>query len=64
GYGEFKSDVAEAVVEHIRPIRKKYDELSEDKQYLVDIYTKGAERANQIANRTLNKVYKKIGFII
>lgn len=64
GYGEFKSDVAEAVVEHIRPIRKKYDELSEDKQYLVDIYTKGAERANKIAQRTLNKVYKKIGFII
>ncbi len=64
GYGEFKSDVAEAVVEHIRPIRKKYDELSEDKQYLIDIYTKGAERANKIAQRTLNKVYKKIGFII
>ena len=64
GYGDFKSDVAEAVVEHIRPIRKKYDELSEDKQYLVDIYTKGAERANKIAQRTLNKVYKKIGFKI
>ncbi len=64
GYGDFKADVAEAVVEHIRPIRKKYDELSEDKQYLIDIYTKGAERANKIAQRTLNKVYKKIGFII
>ncbi len=64
GYGEFKSDVAEAVVEHIRPIREKYDQLSEDKAYLVDIYTKGAQRANRIAQRTLNKVYKKIGFII
>lgn len=64
GYGEFKSDVAEAVVEHIRPIRKRYDELSEDKAYLVDIYTKGAERANRIADRTLKKVYKKVGFII
>ncbi len=64
GYGDFKADVAEAVVEHIRPIRKRYDELSEDKAYLVDIYTKGAERANCIAQRTLNKVYKKIGFII
>ena len=64
GYGDFKSDVAEAVVEHIRPIREKYDQLSNDKQYLVDVYTKGAERANRIAQRTLNKVYKKIGFII
>lgn len=64
GYGDFKADVAEAVVEHIRPIRKRYDELSQDKGYLVDIYTKGAQRANMIAQRTLNKVYKKIGFII
>ena len=64
GYGDFKSDVAEAVVEHIRPIRMRYDELSNDKAYLVDIYTKGAERANRIAQRTLNKVYKKVGFII
>ena len=63
GYGDFKSDVAEAVVEHIRPIRERYDQLSQDKAYLVDIYTKGAERANRIAQRTLNKVYKKIGFI-
>ncbi len=64
GYGDFKADVAEAVVEHIRPIRERYDQLSQDKSYLVDIYTKGAERANKIAQRTLNKVYKKIGFII
>lgn len=64
GYGDFKAAVAEAVVEHIRPIREKYDQLSEDKAYLVDVYTKGAERANQIAERTLKKVYKKVGFII
>ena len=64
GYGDFKADVAEAVVEHIKPIRAEYDRLSEDKAYLVDVYTKGAERANRIADRTLKKVYKKIGFII
>ena len=64
GYGDFKADVAEAVVEHIRPIRKRYDELSEDKAYLVDIYTRGAERASRIADRTLKKVYKKVGFIV
>lgn len=64
GYGDFKADVAEAVVEHIRPIRERYDQLSNDKQFLVDVYTKGAERADRIAQRTLNKVYKKIGFII
>ena len=64
GYGDFKADVAEAVVEHIKPIRAEYDRLSEDKAYLVDVYTKGAERANRIADRTLKKVYQKIGFIV
>lgn len=64
GYGDFKADVAEAVVEHIRPIRERYDQLSGDRAYLVEICRKGAEQANQIANRTLKKVYKKVGFIM
>lgn len=64
GYGTFKNDVAEAVVEKIRPIRERYDELSGDKQYLVDIYTKGAEAAQRISQRTLKKVYKKVGFVL
>ena len=63
GYGDFKKDVAEAVVEEIRPIRARYDELSNDKQYLVDICEKGAIEASKIAGRTLNKVYKKVGFV-
>ncbi len=64
GYGDFKKDVAEAVVEEIRPIRVRYDELSQDKAYLVDICKKGAERANAISQRTLAKVYKKVGFVM
>lgn len=64
GYGDFKADVAEAVVECLRPVREKYDQLSGDKAYLVDVYTKGAEKANRIAHRTLNKVYKKVGFVL
>ena len=63
GYGDFKADVAEAVVEAIRPIRAKYDELSNDKAYLMSICEKGAERANAMAQRTLRKVYKKVGFV-
>lgn len=64
GYGTFKSDVAEAVVEELRPIRAKYEELSGNKDYLVNIYEKGAEQAQRIASRTLKKVYKKIGFVL
>ncbi len=64
GYGDFKADIAEAVVEHIRPIREKYDELSKNKDYLENIYKKGAEQANRMAARTITKVKKKVGFII
>lgn len=64
GYGEFKSDIAEAVVEHIRPIREKYDELSNNKDYLESVYKNGAEKAAKMAERTLNKVKKKVGFIV
>lgn len=64
GYGDFKADVAEAVVEEIRPIRKRYDEISGDREYLTEICRNGAERAGKIAQKTLSKVYKKIGFVM
>lgn len=64
GYGEFKADVAEAVVEEIRPIRKRYDELTGDKDYLTDICRRGAESAEYIAQKTIGKVYKKLGFVL
>ncbi len=63
GYGDFKADVAEAVVECLKPIRARYDELSGDKAYLEGIYKQGAERAAGIAQKTLRKVYKKVGFV-
>lgn len=63
GYGDFKSDVAEAVVECLRPVRERYEELSKDKAYLEQIYKNGAGRAAKMADRTLRKVYKKVGFV-
>ena len=53
GYGDFKNDVAEAVVECIRPIRNEYDKLIADKQYLMDICQRGADSAKRISQRTL-----------
>ncbi len=64
GYGDFKADIAEALVEHIRPIREKYDELSKNKDYLESVYKTGAERAGRMAYKTINKVKKKVGFIV
>ncbi len=63
GYGDFKSDVADAVVECVKPIRAEYDKIIADKKYLTDICEKGAETAYKIARRTLSKVYKKVGFV-
>lgn len=63
GYGEFKLAVGEAVSEHLRPLREKYNDLLNNKDYLVDVYTRSAETASAIAERTLRKVYKKVGFI-
>jgi len=63
GYGDFKTEVAEATVECIRPIREQYDRIIADKAYLESVYKNGAEKAAGIARRTLDKVYKKIGFV-
>ena len=64
GYGDLKGDVAEAVVECIRPIRAEFDRISKDKAYLEGIYTDGAMKATRIAERTMKKVYKKVGFVV
>lgn len=63
GYGDFKSKVAEAVAAEIEPIQEKYNMLMKDKAYLEDVYKMGAEKANWTAEKTLSKVYKKVGFI-
>lgn len=62
GYGDFKAAVAEVVVEEIRPIQEKYKQLSEDKTYIDNVIKEGAEKASYIAEKTLRKVKKKIGY--
>lgn len=63
GYGEFKPRVGEAVVEMLRPIREEATRLLADKAYLESVYRQGAEKAAFTSNKTLRKVYKKIGFV-
>ena len=63
GYGDFKKAVGEAVVELCRPIREEASRLLADKAYLESVYRAGAEKASYIANKTLRKVYKKVGFV-
>lgn len=63
GYGVFKPAVGEAVVELLRPVREQAQQLLGDKAYLECIYKSGAERASALAEKTLRKVYKKVGFV-
>ena len=64
GYGEFKKAVGEAVVEELRPIRENYERLIKDKKELERLYKEGAEKAAKLANRTLFKAMKKVGYIV
>ena len=63
GYGEFKQAVGEAVVEVLRPINEKKEALLKDKAYLNKVLADGKQKAEYLARKMLNKVYKKIGFI-
>lgn len=63
GYGKFKPVVGEAVIEHLRPIREESTRLLKDKAYLENVYRDGAQRASYVAEKTLRKVYKKVGFV-
>ncbi len=63
GYGAFKPAVGEAVVECLRPIREDATRILADKAYLEGVYKAGAEKASYVANKTLRKVYKKLGFV-
>lgn len=64
GYGDFKAAVGEAVVAELEPIQKKFKEYSSDKAYLEKVMKDGADKASYIANKTLTKVKKKVGYPI
>ena len=63
GYGKFKPAVGDAVIELLNPIREEATRILKDKAYLEGVYKAGAEKASYVANKTLRKVYKKVGFV-
>ncbi|MDE6441781.1 MAG: tryptophan--tRNA ligase [Clostridia bacterium] len=64
GYGDFKLAVGEAVADKLAPIQSEQARLLADKAYLEGVLKNGAERAAYTANKTLQKVHKKIGFYL
>ena len=55
--------MGDAVIAMLQPIQAEARRLLADKAYLESVYKNGAERAGYVANKTLRKVYKKIGFV-
>jgi tryptophanyl-tRNA synthetase len=64
GYGDFKTAVAEVVVEYLRPIRAKAVELLEDEKHLLDILHQGSAKARVVAQETVNATYKNLGVVL
>ena len=62
GYGQFKSDVAEAVVAFLEPVRLRYEELSQDPGELERLLAVGAEKARVASQPTLDAMYERMGF--
>ena len=50
-------------MELLRPVREEAARIMADKGYLEAVYRAGAQRAGYVANKTLRKVYKKVGFV-
>jgi tryptophanyl-tRNA synthetase len=63
GYGQFKEDVGEAVVELFAPIQQRYDELRADEAELRRMLARGAEKAREASAPTLEAMYERMGFV-
>ncbi len=62
-YSVFKEDLGQLISDSLKDLREKYFEYIKDKQYLEKVMEQGAQKASYIANKTLRKVYKKVGFL-
>jgi tryptophanyl-tRNA synthetase len=62
GYGVFKLAVAETVADSLAVIQDKYNLFISDKEQLNKILIEGAQKASYTAEKTLRKVYRKVGF--
>jgi len=63
GYGDFKLAVAEVTTDALAPVQAEYNRILADKEYVDTVLKDGAARAARIANRTVSKVYRKVGLL-
>ncbi|MBI1277021.1 MAG: tryptophan--tRNA ligase [Anaerolineaceae bacterium] len=63
GYGDLKKSVVEVVNATLEPLQRRYSEIIDEEKYLDGILARGADKAQQMANRTLREVKEKIGLL-
>ncbi len=63
GYADFKADLAEVTVDALAPFQARMRELADDKGFTLDVLRLGAERAEAIAARTMQKVHERVGLV-
>lgn len=63
GYAEFKKDLAEVIIKHLKPLREKRQKIAKNPAYVRNILEQGRMRAQKIASQTMEKVKKATGLI-
>ena len=63
GYGDLKGEVADVVVEYLKPIREKTLELLADETHLLTMLSAGAAKAHDVSSKTLAKTYSNLGLV-
>jgi tryptophanyl-tRNA synthetase len=63
GYGDLKKDLADVVVDFVTPFRDRTLELLDDQAHLTQVLEKGRLRAEEVAQATLDDVYRRVGFV-
>jgi tryptophanyl-tRNA synthetase len=64
GYGDFKTGVAEVVIDVLKPVRERALQLLEDETYLLKILASGAVKARSVAEKTMQSTYQNLGLVL
>jgi tryptophanyl-tRNA synthetase len=61
GYGDFKKQLFAKLWEYFEPMRKRREEIQQDKSYVDNVLSRGAQQANEIADKVMSRVRGAIG---
>lgn len=63
GYGDFKNELAEEIIKTLKPFQERRAELMKNKNKVIKILAEGERKAQEVAEKTMKEVKKKVGLI-